>query len=176
MLQIRRVDRYDLPRYPRYGQYVLPPNSTGAKVRDAVALVVVAASLESCIPPIMGVPIHPYNVSELDARQTIDAAFAERGIKLSTDRSVAVPLSKKDTVKLEIDGYNDSLQIGYEYISYGDRAAFTSEVCYVLDKLKRTASPHIATLQPVVEGVDAQAHLRQIVAAFLDSLKAQGAI
>ncbi len=156
MLRITQISRYDLPRYPQGGQYVHPPRSSAAKVRDAAALSILAYALRSCGPWMGGKPLPPKYVTEIEARLVIGEVFAARGIKLVADQAVTVPFSQSGSAKLVVDGFNDSLQVGYEYISIEDKPIFTDDVCRRLDNLNRDASPHIITLPTEVEGEDAE--------------------
>jgi hypothetical protein len=176
MLQIKQIARYELPKYPRGGEYIHPPRTSAALLRDAAVLIAVATVLDSCVPPLMGKLALPKYVTELDARQAIGEVFATQGVKLKPDRTVAVRFGQSDSLVLSIDGFNDSLQVGYEYVSVDDRAMFTPGVCARLDSLNRSASPHILTVDAEVQQDGAEAHLRQVVETFLDSLKAQGVI
>lgn len=176
MLQIKQITTYNLPRYPQCGQYVCPPRSSVALVRDAAALVAMAALLDSCMWHTTGVPPPPEFVSEFNARQTIEKVFSSRGIALAADQLITVPGLNSDSLSLVVDGFNDSLQVGYEYVVDQDWVAFPSEVCDRLDSLNRTATPHITAIQAPWQAEDAEAYLRRVVEAFLDSLKSQGVI
>jgi len=177
MLQIKRIIRYDLPRYPRCGQYVCPPRSSGAFVRDAAALLALAALLDACDErPLGGVPVPPRYVSEIDARQIMNQVFADRDITLDSSQVVTIPIGVHDTLTLNVDGFNDSLQVGYEYILWDDQEQFTPDVSRTLDSLNLAATPHILTVDAELDKAGAEAHLQLVVQEFLDSLAAQGVI
>ena len=175
MLQIKRIACYGLPRYPRGGQYVMPSKSTVAMVRETAALLALAALVESCDNP-SGAPMPPRYVSEASARQAIGQVFAGRNLALDTSQVVRVPLDGVDTLVLNVDGFNDSLQVGYEYILWDDREQFTPPVCKTLDSLNLVATPHILTVDAEADRVGAEARLQLIVNQFLDSLAAHGVI
>jgi hypothetical protein len=176
MLQIKQIARYDLPRYPKHGQYVYPPSTAGARVRDVAALLALAALIESCMWHTAGIPPPVKYFSELEARKAIEGAFSARGIRLQADRTVVLPTADSDSLVLTIDGFNDSLQVGYEYVVDQDWSVFTSDVCHLLDSVNRTATPHIAAFQAQSPAEDSDKYLRRVAEAFLDSLKVQGVI
>jgi hypothetical protein len=178
MLHIKQIDRYDLPRYPRGGQYVCPPRSSGAIARNSATLLMLGALLDSCggWVPMGGMPIAPKCVSEERAREIIGNVFVARGIRLQADWTVAVPIGHADSLSLNADGFNDSLQVGYEYISSDDGPVFTNDARYWLNNLDHSASPHVLVLNEEVERAEALNHLQQMTEAFLDSLKVQGVI
>jgi hypothetical protein len=177
MLQIKRIVRYNLPRYPRGGQYVYPPSTAGARVRDVAALLALAALIESCGDTSTGgVPLPPRSVSEASARQIITQVFTGRTIALDSSQVVTIPLSAADTLVLNVDGFNDSLQVGYEYVLGDDELQFPPAVCNTLDSLNESATPHILSIDPEVQRAAAEAHLQQVVQQFLDTLAAHGVI
>jgi hypothetical protein len=177
MLQIKRITRYNLPRYPRGGQYICPPSTVGAKIRDVSALLALAALIESCDDhTTSGVPIPPNFISEVNARRVITNVFTARNIALDSNQVVTIPLDGVDTLVLNVDGFNDSLQVGYEYILWDDALEFTPAVSSVLDSLNHHATPHVLTVDAEPRGANAEAHLQQVVQQFLDSLGAHGVI
>ncbi len=177
MLQITKITQYARPKYPHGGQYVCPPSTAGARVRDAAALLSLVALLDSCgTEPTGGVPPPPQLLSEASARQIIKQVFTARSITLDTSQVVTIPLSPTDTLELNLDSFNDSLQVGYEYIYEGDNTEFTPAIRNTLDSLNEESMPHILTLDAETQRAAAEAHLQQVVNEFLDSLHAQGVI
>jgi len=177
MLQIKQITRYDFPRYPPCGQYVCPPSTTGGKVRDVVALLALAALLDACDErPLGGVPVPPKYVSEVDARQIINQVFIDRDITLDSSQIVSIPMGAHDTLTLNVDGFNDSLQVGYEYVYWDDQLQFTPPVCATLDSLNLASTPHILTVDAEPDKAGAEMHLQKVVEDFLDSLAEQGVI
>jgi hypothetical protein len=171
MLEIRQIAKYNRARYPRHGEYVLPSKSVPHIVRDLAVLTALAALTETCGPP-----PPPRFLSEYDARWIITQAFSNAGLSFREDTKVLVRLSGGNSTELNLDGYNDSLKVGYEYVSRGDRDEFTAEICRQLESSKYTSAPHVLTVDALLERESPQEHLEGVVKAFLDSLKAHGVI
>jgi hypothetical protein len=123
-----------------------------------------------------GVPQPPLYVSEASARQIITQVFTGRTIALDSSQVVTIPLSAVDTLVLNVDGFNDSLQVGYEYVYGDDELQYPPAVCNTLDSLNESATPHILTIDPEIRRAAAEEHLQQVVQQFLDTLAAHGVI
>jgi hypothetical protein len=136
-----------------------------------------AALLDACDEqPLGGMPVPPKYVSEVDARQIINQVFIDRDITLDSSQIVSIPMGAHDTLILNVDGFNDSLKVGYEYILWDDQEQFTPAVSRTLDSLSDSATPHILTVDAELDKAGAEAHLQTIVREFLDSLAEQGLI
>jgi hypothetical protein len=181
VLTIRRVKRYRRARYPkgRYSDYT-PPLPESLVKRGAISLFALAA-LESlgCDsgngvtgPP----PLPPDLVTENEARQIIEQVFVDNGVRLERDLPFILHLAADDSVTLDLDGYNDSLRVGYEYVLNQDGDAFTEPVWMALDSLANENGPYIDPIDAVDDVEGYSAVLRATVQEFIDTLKARGVI
>jgi hypothetical protein len=180
MLEIRRVNRYQTARYP-IGRYVrnVPPLPESLVKRGAMSLLALAV-LEtlSCDngtgttgPP----PTPPDLMTENEARQVIEQVFADSGIQMERDLRLIVHLAGNDSLDLVLDGYNDSLQVGYEYVySPEDRESFDPHARQALDSLVAETGPYIEPIDDWPKGYES--YLRMEVDAFIDTLKSHGII
>jgi hypothetical protein len=172
MLKIKRVRSYDVPRYParKFEPWKQPAGV--AMFKRGVSSAALLLLIDSCITGCMkGVPNWEY-VTEGDARAAINRVFADNGIQLTADVPLDVVLSPEDTVRVVLDGYNDSLRVGYECVTEGDRESFNVKVWRHLDSDAADAGPYVNILW----GANELNAIVQITQDFIDSLKAQGAI
>lgn len=179
MLEIRRVTRYRKARYPR-GRYSVytPPLPESFVKRGAVSLFALAA-IESlgCDTGTTGPPpVWPGFVTEEGARQVIEQVFADNGIQLERDLPFILHLAADDSVELSLDGFNDSLRVGYEYILEEDWQTFTDQVSDVLDSLANETGPYVKPVPATTRFDDSATYLRATVQEFIDTLKAHGII
>ena len=143
MLKIKQVGNYKIAKYPK-GIYRRRPKPEAVHLLRTGALSAsVILTIEACFgggTATGGLPtIEP--MTEMAARNAIVPIFASNGIVLTEDVTLPVEIAAGDTVALELDGYNDSLQIGYEYVTSGDRASFTHEARAALDSLVGEGDP-----------------------------------
>ena len=179
MLEIRRVRRYRKARYPR-GRYVeyTPPLPASLVKRGAVSLFALAAieslgcDTGSTGPP----PVWPGFVTENEARQVIEQVFAENGVQLERDLPLMLHLAADDSVALDLDGYNPSLRVGYEYVLGEDWQTFTLQVQNALDSLASEDGPYVKPVEAIEQVEDYSSILRATVQEFIDTLKAHGII
>lgn len=177
MLKIRPLAMYHRAKYPAFGMFHNAPKTTPGKIRDITVLAGLAVMLDSCLPfSTSGVPVPPRMISEADARNMIDKVFVSYGLSVEHDLKLRYSLNGNDSTLLEIDGYDDSLNVGYEYISVDDRLTFTRSLSAHLDSLKLSDSPHILPIDALPDSERDSQLLEQISRSFLDSLKAHGVI
>ena len=181
MLEIRRVKRYRKARYPRgrYSDYT-PPLPESLVKRGAISLFALAALEALGCDSGNGVtgppPLPPDLVTETEARQIIEQVFVDNGVQLERDLPFILHLAADDSVTLDLDGFNDSLQVGYEYIIGDDWETFTLQVRGVLDSLANENGPYIKPVEQIEDEGDYTSALRATVQEFIDTLKAQGVI
>ncbi len=154
MLTIRRVKRYRKARYPRgrYSDYT-PPLPESLVKRGAVSLFALAALEIARLrhwngttgPP----PLPPKLVTENEARQIIEQVFVDNGVQLERDLPFILHLAADDSVTLDLDGYNSSLRVGYEYVIENDWATFTPQVWNALDSLANENGPYIKPVRAI---------------------------
>ncbi|MEW5924359.1 MAG: hypothetical protein AB1746_10260 [Candidatus Zixiibacteriota bacterium] len=125
-------------------------------------------------------PIPPGMVTENEAREIVDSIFNANGINLTDDVILKIETETGDSVELCIDGFNDSLKTGYEYISIensiNDHQVFTSVVISRLNQLADQDGPYIKTIWQDYKDHDYKKNLENVAAEFIDSLKARGVI
>ena len=171
-LEVRSVKQRRIPRYPR-GEYLRRPQTWGElAIHRLLPPALLLALLESCesVGP-TGEPLSdPTMVTEAEARGIIDAAFLRRNIRLTPDVKIR-PAGLTDTVSL--DGYNDSLKVGYEYLAESDQSSFLPVVQMALEG---DPSRHIRIVKKLYDTPDHQQILRGQVDSFVDSLKVAGVI
>lgn len=178
MPRIKPVKRYTVPKYPRGAYYAKPDPAVVALGKGAIAAAIMTILFEACDgggttgPP----PLPPPMVTETEARAVIDSVFADNGISLVNDFLLRFEKAPGDTVDLDLDGYNDSLGVGYEYINDDDYSVFTPEVKAALDSAVVQNGPYIETIDQIVKAGDYRSVLEGMVQSFIDSLKANGAI
>jgi len=179
MLEIHRVNRYQTALYPA-GRYVknVPALPESLVKRGAISLLALAV-LEtlSCETRtgVAGILRPPDMVTENEARQVIEQVFADSGVQMERDLRLIVHLAGNDSVELDLDGFNDSLQVGYEYIyDREDRESFNQRARQALDSLLYEKGPYIEPFDQWPKGYESD--LRMEVEAFIDTLKAHGII
>ncbi len=178
MPQVKPVKRYTVPKYPRGAYYAKPDPAVVALGKGAVVAAVMTMVFEACDgggttgPP----PLPPAFVTETEARAVIDSVFADNGISLVSDFMLRFEKTPGDTVDLNLDGYNDSLQVGYEYIYQDDYSVFTPEMMASLDNAVAQNGPYIETIEQMAKYDNYRTVLEGMVQSFIDSLKAQGVI
>ena len=179
-LEIRRLTRYAVAKYPRkqYSERT-PPLAESLVKRGAVSLVMLAL-LESSACDETGTtgppPVMPKLVTENEARQIITQAFRTHGIDFHADVGLMLHFGQNDSMSLTVDGFKSSLGVGYEYISGLDGAEFTPAVRDALDSLLDEQGPYITSIDAVETRQDYETILREAVDEFIDTLKALGII
>ena len=98
--------------------------------------------------------------------------FADNGITLTPDVGISIVGSHGDTTDVVLDGYNDSLRVGYEYVTPSDEAGFTSEVMAQIDADAAGSGPYIKATEMSLSAD----YLEYLMQAFIDTLKAHGKI
>jgi len=180
MLRIERVGSYSIARYPRevFKPWRRPIGlAWAAKGTVSAALLLL---LESCDqiggdggtgmtgPP----PMAPDFLTENEARTIITNVFTGNGIHLTPDVTLSIVGSHGDTTDVVLDGYSNSLRIGYEYRTGADASSFTDELIAQLDADAAGSGPYIKAVHPEFSaGV-----LEFIMQSFIDTLKAHGKI
>ena len=179
-LEVRRVMRYSAAKYPRRHYTEKPPALPGALMKRGALSVVMLALLESTACEDVGTtgppPVLPSLVTENEARRVIERAFGAHGIRLQEDIGVMFHYGDNDSALLALDGYNDSLRVGYEYVSRTDEPAFTPAVKTALDSLVDHGGPYVEPIDGIETRQDYEKILQQIVDEFVDTLKAHGVV
>jgi hypothetical protein len=177
MLRIRIIRKYTLPRYPG-GIYHSKPEPRSIKIiKGSLAAALMATFLDSCNcvgvtgPP----PLPPGMVTENEARAVVNRVFARNEIVLEHDKALTFHYPENDSTLLNLDGYNDSLKIGYEYIYQNDGSSFTSQIVQALDSAAHsTGGPYVKAIEAIQKHSDYNIFLDTLMQKFIDTLKAQG--
>ncbi len=184
MLRIRQVASYSVPKYPRETFRPWRESAVLTHVRRGAATAALLAILESCdgdkgLWPdggqTAGVPRPFPFLTEYEAYVIVTNVFADNRITLTPDVTLSVIGSDGDTTDVVLDGYNDSLRVGYEYV-YGDDDldTFSHVLIAQLDADAAGPGPYIKATYPCEKR---RAHdLEQLMQAFIDTLKAHGKI
>jgi len=149
-------------------------------LRDSAIVAGMVLLVESCSgggttgPP----PVLPDMVTETEARSVVNRVLQNNGITWQNDAPLSLSFGVGDTVHLVVDGYNDSLRVGYEYVTRNDNATFTPRVMAALDSAAKAQGPYIEVIDEIDrrEHFDYQQLLERSMQQFLDTLKAHGVI
>lgn len=175
MLEIRQLGRYNVPRYPQGGDYSDAPRPLLIVVKTATTSIVLAVLLESCIG-IHGKMPAPELMSEVDARDAITRAFSSRQMSVVSDQVLTVRINESDSAVVKLDGYDATKRVGFEYVSLEDKDKLSQAVQHRLNNAKYTEPPHVLIIDANDTAYKTDTYLQQVVASFLDSLKAHGMI
>lgn len=174
MLEIKPVKSYTLPRYPQGFYYESPQHYPWNLVSVSIASAALLALLGcSCHYGVIGPPpLPPKYITESEARIIINQVFAENGIELDEDVPYSFA-SDNRTVTLELDGFNEDLKMGYEYISFEkDVETFTPEVVKDLDEA--CASRDSGHCIKIIEPTESEEYLENVVQEFIAELRSKG--
>jgi hypothetical protein len=178
MLKVKQVRKYSLAKYPP-GNFQEPPEHLLQELlRDSAMVASMALLIESCGTTTSGVPNAPEMVTETEARSIVNHVLQDNGITWQSDALLTLSFGSGDTVRVVVDGYNDSLRVGYEYAIGNDYATFTPRVTAALDSLAKAQGPYIK----IMDEIDRHEHsnyeqiLETSMQQFLDTLRAHGVI
>lgn len=185
MLKIRRLKRYRTAKYPRRKYAPKVPGLVDGLIRRGGVSLVLLALIENlgCDNPFGGggvgvtgpPPVAPDMVTENEARQIITQVFTGTGISLDENYRLAFQPSEPDSTILYVDGYNDSLRVGYEYLTPQD-VIFTQSVRSALADSAKASGPYIKTIGETIDNSNNRENLEMEIEAFIDTLKAHGII
>ena len=185
MLKIRRLKRYRTAKYPRRKYVPKVPVPAGELIRRGGVSLLLLALIENlgCENPFGGgsgvtgpPPVRADLITENEARQIIMPVFTDNGISLDEDYRLAFQPNEPDSTILYIDGYNDSLRVGYEYFTEQDDDTFTPLVKSALVDSLNANGPYIKTVGSITDNPYNREGLELIIEAFIDTLKAHGII
>lgn len=176
MLKIKKVDKYNIPKYPQEVYKVYPDFISLSTPRNVLAIAVMTLILDACsdtnLRPTAGIPDTEI-VTESNARSIIDKVFNQNGIELTHDMDVKLEITPNDSAVVNVDGFNDSLQVGYEYMIEEDYTSIDSKVRTALDSLlNESEGPFIKT----IDATEYEFGLESLTQEFIDALKANGVI
>ncbi len=169
-MRIINVNKYDVAKYPQkeYAKHhqlaILKHAQNSAALTMLASLALGCGGLGVSGPP----PVEPDMITEQAAREKIVEVFSRNNISLESDVAVLFEISDTLNESITLDGYNDSLSIGYEYISEDEPDYFSDELSEVLNDT--TDDRHI--LMMYCEGYESL--LDHLTQDFIDDLRARG--
>ncbi len=205
MLEIKPIKSYKLPKYPQ-GLYYGPPenypwNLINTGIASAALLALLGCSSSNGVvgpPPSGGVvqtppnggivqpppngivgppPMPPDYVTEREARTIINQAFAKYGVTFEED----VPKSfsvEGQPFTVNLDGFNQELNIGYEYESTLDGyQLFFDEIgpgSWIAGAATNTSDSSILVIENVPDGTSGNGYLEKVVEKFIHELQSHG--
>ncbi|MFC2170359.1 hypothetical protein ACFLQJ_00105 [Calditrichota bacterium] len=183
---IKRICKYNIPVYPKGLFHSSPKNSVDKAVKIGATSAAIIALLQGCEelpgsgttgPP----PVIPDMITEADARLVIEEIFSRNDIQFQQDKTIIFSRDNVDSARLNLDGYNDSLRIGYEYISEVDEDSYNDSLSYYDASIRTAIESAINDSGPYIKVTDAiseknEEYLENLVQTFIDSLKANGVI
>lgn len=178
MPEIRMVKKYRVAKYPRGIYQPKKRHPLAAMAEKGAISALLFTLLEACDstgvtgPP----PVVPDLVTENEARLAINQVFVSNSLPMTADQQLRLHFVDGDSADIVLDGYNDSVQVGYEYLTGDDLDSFTEKVVNQLDSLAGESGPYIKTVDQIRKDVDDQQYLDSVIQEFIDSLKSQGAI
>lgn len=179
MLRLKPRRIYRVAKYPRKRFEPYRKSDTAALVQKGGLALLLTALLDACDgnggsgitgPP----PVLPEMVTEAEARAMIETVFSEEGISMANDVPVVLRWSPQDSMTLDLDGFNDSLRVGYEYNS--ESIWYPAELRQAIVDAIDGGGPYIRIMEPEVKDSGAGARIRLDIEAFIDTLKAHGVI
>jgi hypothetical protein len=183
MLKIKKIRKYAIARYPHEIYYYKPYSFTSKLLKRILAPTFILTLLGSIAPEPIGAvgppPVAPDMVTENEARAAIEEVFARNNINLKHDVKYLLKYGEDHQAELELDGYNDSLGIGYEYLDWKkdkDFNVFTPDILTAIENQKNGSGPFIEVIRPLVKDRHSEENLENLIQEFIDSLKARGII
>jgi hypothetical protein len=122
-------------------------------------------------------PVMPEMVTETEARQIINRVFLDNNVTLQQDFPLVFKWAQ-DSIAFDVDGYNEELRVGYEYINpdYSDNQYFSQDTRTALSTAKEADGPYIEVVDPGFNLPKGQAEIEAQIQAFIDKLKGMGII
>jgi hypothetical protein len=187
MLEIKRLKSYKVPKYPEGHYYEVKVNGDR---NPGVTSGILAAGLStlilytSCNCQPIGVtgppPVPSLMISEQEARMAIKKIFQDNGITFKEDIPYSF-VTDNETIQVNLDGYDESRKVGYEYFSEQDISGENSAANEKLRQkyLNNLTSPIIKILDPAnyYDEETKKEALQQIekeVNEFIKSLRSNG--
>jgi hypothetical protein len=175
-MRIRPLGRYDIAKYPQAQFARYHQSKVLQHVKNGAALALFTTLFQSCTNDggdLIGVPPPPDLITEHVAREKIVDAFSRNSISLESDVDVLFAISDTLNQSFTLDGYNDSLSVGYEYISVDD-PDLTNYSYQIREAINDTTdNKHILLLDDYFEE-GYESLLDTLTQDFIDDLRARG--
>ncbi|MDI6739956.1 MAG: hypothetical protein QME74_06290 [Candidatus Edwardsbacteria bacterium] len=175
MLQIKRIAKYKAPRYPRGIYHRRRAHGAVSLAKGGAASLAMLLLLEACSKKPLGTtgppPVMPDLLTENEARAVVNQVFANNQVGLQSDHDCVLKYSSGDSAVLNLDGFNDSLKVGYEYIcGDSDQASLSPRVTQALDSARHHGGPYVRWSYQTDDGN----YLKSRIQSFIDSLRSEG--
>jgi hypothetical protein len=118
-MQVRKLIAYRIPAYP-FQDYQYHTDYNKEKIIASLFGFLIANSKCSS----GGLMLYPPIFLEYPIRPIVDKIFLDEGIALIHNYPVSFPDDKSNIHNCSLDGFNDSLKIGYEYFSTNDEQSY----------------------------------------------------
>jgi hypothetical protein len=118
----------------------------------------------------------PDMVTEAEARAIIDRIFSDNDVVLEKDFPFLFRWAQ-DSLAFEVDGFNDSLQVGYEYVDPdGEFPSLSSSFQAAVDSAGNADGPYIKLVHPAFADGRQEEWFEMEIQAFIQKLKGMGII
>jgi hypothetical protein len=180
MMRIKRIRRYKRAKYPK-GRYRRRKRSVvGSAAQGSLSSLLIMALTEACEGTGVGVtgppPIMPEMVTENEARQVINRVFLDNGVSLQQDFPLVFKWAQ-DSLAFSVDGFNPTLNVGYEYVNpEGESPSLSQDFRTALEAAGNADGPFIEAVGPTVKDLNYEAALENEVLNFIQKLKGLGII
>jgi hypothetical protein len=111
-------------------------------------------------------------ITENEARQAIEDVFRGEGLGMTREVPITVHTGPGGSVTMHLDGFNDTVKVGYEYLYDADYDTFNYDVWRAADSLMSENGPYVK----FVGGTGYLDVIEREIEAFIDTLKAHGVI
>ncbi len=179
-MKIKRLRRYRRAKYPR-GSYRRPKKgSVRSAAEIGVSSLLILALTEACKGTGVGTtgppPVMPDMVTENEARQVISRVFLDNGVLLEEDFPLLFKWAQ-DSLALDVDGFNETLRVGYEYINpEGESPYLSPDFKIALGAAIEAEGPYIKMMNFEFKELNWEERLEAETVAFIDKLKGLGII
>jgi len=182
-MKIRKVRRYRRARYPRGTWRRRQKDPVSQTAKGGLTSLLLMALTDACDVPGLGAtgppPVMPEMVTEHEARQIINQVFVDNGVTLQEDFPLVFRWAQ-DSIVFDVDGYNEELEVGYEYLNpdYSDHQYFSQEAVTALNEARDGDGPHIEIVEPgdYYAMPKSEAEIEAQIRAFIEKLKGMGII
>jgi len=121
MLTIKRIKKYNMPKYPCGNYFDFKRNFIEKNLIKGAASLFMAAALlgvgcgEEDVTG--GLPV-VHMVSENEAEVIIVKMLKDNGIDIAHNQDYQISLDSGKTINVNLDGYSNDNKVGYEYVNH----------------------------------------------------------
>ncbi|MFC2170360.1 hypothetical protein ACFLQJ_00110 [Calditrichota bacterium] len=179
-MQVKKLKRYSIPMYPQGLFHPRRENTINKAVKAGTLSATLLALLQGCEEfPYFGKGVdgnmaYEPAMTEADARLVIEEVFTRNNIQIPDEITLVFSSASADSIELDLDGYNDSLKVGYEYNGENEYLCYDDTLNAEFESALNDSGYHIKISSTVAE--DDDEYLENLMQTFIDSLKAHGVI